>query len=57
MILMFGYRLFQGGMGANVLVGIQVPTNDLDEFRNLANNLGYEYEVETDNEAYQLLMR
>ncbi|XP_076884156.1 threonine dehydratase 1 biosynthetic, chloroplastic-like, partial [Bidens hawaiensis] len=47
----------QGGMGANVLVGIQVSSNDLDKFRYHANNLGYEYEVEIDNEVFQLLMR
>lgn len=44
-------------MGANVLVGIQVSSNELDEFRYQANNLGYEYDLETDNEAFQLLMR
>ncbi|KAJ0959655.1 putative threonine ammonia-lyase [Helianthus annuus] len=42
-ISLFHYR----GMGANVLVGIQVPSNELDEFRYHANDLGYEYELET----------
>ncbi|XP_076924485.1 threonine dehydratase 1 biosynthetic, chloroplastic-like [Bidens hawaiensis] len=55
-ISLFHYHA-QGGIGANVLVGIQVSSNDLDEFRYHANNLGYQYEVETDNEAFQLLMR
>ncbi|XP_076938826.1 threonine dehydratase 1 biosynthetic, chloroplastic-like [Bidens hawaiensis] len=55
-ISLFHYRA-QGEMGANVLVGIQVPSNELDEFRYHAKNLGYEYAVETHNEAFQLLMR
>lgn len=48
---------FQGEIGANVLVGIQVRDSEMDEFRDRANDLGYEYEVETRNEAFQLLMR
>ncbi|CAH1452097.1 unnamed protein product [Lactuca virosa] len=55
-ISLFHYRA-QGEMGANVLVGIQVCSSELNEFRGVANELGYEYEIETDNEAFQLLMR
>ncbi|KAJ9555082.1 hypothetical protein OSB04_009696 [Centaurea solstitialis] len=55
-ISLFHYRA-QGEAGANVLVGIQVPQSEYCEFRERANNLGYEYEMETDNEAFQLLMR
>ncbi|KAL8245215.1 hypothetical protein R6Q59_011473 [Mikania micrantha] len=55
-ISLFHYRA-QGETGANVLVGIQVLPNELDEFRHHANKLGYEYELETDNEAFRLLMR
>ncbi|XP_071709716.1 threonine dehydratase 1 biosynthetic, chloroplastic-like [Rutidosis leptorrhynchoides] len=55
-ISLFHYRA-QGEAGANVLVGVQVSSSDLNEFRYHANNLGYEYELETDNEAFQLLMR
>ncbi|GKB08726.1 threonine dehydratase biosynthetic, chloroplastic-like protein [Tanacetum coccineum] len=55
-ISLFHYRA-QGEMGANVLVGIQVSSSELDEFRYHATCLGYEYELETDNEAFQLLMR
>ncbi|XP_071697615.1 threonine dehydratase 1 biosynthetic, chloroplastic-like [Rutidosis leptorrhynchoides] len=55
-ISLFHYRA-QGEAGANVLVGIQVPSSELNEFKYHANNLGYEYELETDNEAFQLLMR
>ncbi|XP_077215022.1 threonine dehydratase 1 biosynthetic, chloroplastic-like [Tasmannia lanceolata] len=54
-ISLFHYRA-QGDIGANVLVGIQVPSSDMDEFKDLANNLGYEYALEMDNEAYRLLM-
>ncbi|KAL8216961.1 hypothetical protein R6Q57_023798 [Mikania cordata] len=55
-ISLFHYRA-QGETGANVLVGIQVLPNELDEFRHHASKLGYEYELETDNEAFRLLMR
>ncbi|XP_024986898.1 threonine dehydratase biosynthetic, chloroplastic-like [Cynara cardunculus var. scolymus] len=55
-ISLFHYRA-QGEAGANVLVGIQIPSTEYCEFRERANDLGYEYEMETDNEAFQLLMR
>ncbi|KAL0336947.1 UNVERIFIED_CONTAM: Threonine dehydratase 1 biosynthetic, chloroplastic [Sesamum calycinum] len=55
-ISLFHYR-GQGETGANVLVGIQVAQHEMDEFRDRANSLGYEYELETRNEAFQLLMR
>ncbi|CAI9762107.1 unnamed protein product [Fraxinus pennsylvanica] len=55
-ISLFHYR-GQGETGANMLVGIQVARTEMDEFRNRANSLGYEYELESDNEAFQLLMR
>ncbi|CAI9778961.1 unnamed protein product [Fraxinus pennsylvanica] len=55
-ISLFHYR-GQGETGANVLVGILVARTDMDEFRDRANSLGYEYELESDNEAFQLLMR
>lgn len=46
----------KGEAGANVLVGIQVPPEDVDEFRNRADNLGYEYMSEVNNEIYRLLL-
>ncbi|GJT55113.1 threonine dehydratase biosynthetic, chloroplastic-like protein [Tanacetum coccineum] len=55
-ISLFHYRS-QGETGANVLIGIQVPSNELNEFRCSANDLGYDYEIESDNEGFQLLMR
>ncbi|KAG5583041.1 hypothetical protein H5410_053668 [Solanum commersonii] len=54
-ISLFHYRA-QGDTGANVLVGIQVPQDEVVEFEGQANNLGYEYAVESLNEAYQLIM-
>ncbi|CAL4935570.1 unnamed protein product [Urochloa decumbens] len=55
-ISLFHYRA-QGEAGANVLVGIQVPWTDFDEFKNRADNLGYEYMSEHNNEIYRLLLR
>nr|GEU59750.1 threonine dehydratase biosynthetic, chloroplastic-like [Tanacetum cinerariifolium] len=55
-ISLFHYRS-QGETGANVLIGIQVSSNELNEFRCSANDLGYDYEIESDNEGFQLLMR
>ncbi|KAF8733717.1 hypothetical protein HU200_014563 [Digitaria exilis] len=55
-ISLFHYRA-QGEAGANVLVGIQVPPKDFDEFRSRAENLGYEYMSEHNNEIYRLLLR
>ncbi|XP_047332399.1 threonine dehydratase 1 biosynthetic, chloroplastic-like [Impatiens glandulifera] len=55
-ISLFHYR-GQGDTGANVLVGIQVPVSEMTEFRDLANDLGYEYNIESDNEAFKLLMQ
>ncbi|KAG6489643.1 hypothetical protein ZIOFF_050919 [Zingiber officinale] len=55
-ISLFHYRA-QGAAGANVLVGIQVPGNDMQEFKDRAHALGYEYTYETTNESYRLLMQ
>nr|AEQ28336.1 threonine deaminase [Lemna minor] len=54
-ISLFHYRS-QGEAGANVLVGIQVPGGEMDEFRAIATNLDYDYALEMSNKAYQLLM-
>lgn len=54
-ISLFHYRA-QGEMGANVLVGIQVPEKDEEEFAARVSKLGYEYEDERKNEAFMLLM-
>ncbi|KAK9723949.1 hypothetical protein RND81_05G036400 [Saponaria officinalis] len=54
-ISLFHYRA-QGEAGANVLVGIQVPSTEIDEFQKLANNLGFIYAIEDNSEAYEILM-
>ncbi|XP_044502363.1 threonine dehydratase biosynthetic, chloroplastic [Mangifera indica] len=54
-ISLFHYRS-QGETGANVLVGIQVLENDMEEFQNRANSLGYDYVVVTNDDHFQLLM-
>lgn len=55
-ITLFHYRS-QGEMGANVLVGMQVPEQDEKKFNDCANLLGYDYQDERTNVAFQLLMR
>ncbi|THG10717.1 hypothetical protein TEA_025086 [Camellia sinensis var. sinensis] len=54
-ISLFHYR-GQGETGANVLVGIQVAQSEMEEFRDRATGLGYDYMVENTNEAFQLLI-
>ncbi|KAI4345778.1 hypothetical protein L6164_012874 [Bauhinia variegata] len=45
----------QGETEANVLVGMQIPGDEMDEFHDHVNKLGYDYRVET-NEDLQLLL-
>ncbi|KAI4348971.1 hypothetical protein L6164_009630 [Bauhinia variegata] len=54
-VSLFHYR-GQGESGANVLVGIQVPASEMDEFRDRADHLGYEYTVVNNDAYFQLLM-
>ncbi len=44
-------------MGANVLVALQVTKEDELEFVARADALGYEYQNECNNEAFQLILR
>ncbi|KAE9613267.1 putative threonine ammonia-lyase [Lupinus albus] len=53
-ITLFHYR-GQGGIGANVLVGIHVPENEMDEFCERANKLGYDYTMVNNDHVLQLL--
>lgn len=55
-ITLFHYRS-QGEMGANVLVGMQVPEQDKNEFKECARRLGYDYQDECTNMAFQVIMR
>ncbi|XWS59574.1 hypothetical protein CRYUN_Cryun08bG0133800 [Craigia yunnanensis] len=54
-ISLFHYR-GQGATGANVLVGIQVAKNEMEEFLNRADSLGYDYVLVTNDNNFQLLM-
>ncbi|KAK4345628.1 hypothetical protein RND71_035804 [Anisodus tanguticus] len=55
-ISLIHYRA-QGQIGANVLVGIQVPQDEFDEFHGRAGTLGYEHVVESLNDAFKLIMQ
>ncbi len=54
-ISLFHYRNHGSAYG-RVLVGIQVPDMQLDEFQNFLDNLGYQYWNENDNLAYKLFL-
>ncbi len=55
-ISLFHYRNHGSDFG-RVLVGIQVPPQERDNFRAFLNKLGYEYKDETNNPAYQRFLR
>ncbi|CAH8339179.1 unnamed protein product [Eruca vesicaria subsp. sativa] len=55
-ISLFHYRA-EGAAGANVLVGIQVPEHEMEEFRNRAQVLGYEYVLVSEDINFKLLMQ
>nr|XP_023876198.1 threonine dehydratase biosynthetic, chloroplastic-like isoform X1 [Quercus suber] len=44
----------QGESGGNVLMGLQVVSSEMDEFKALADTLGCDYAFETSNKALQL---
>ncbi|WP_338845875.1 threonine ammonia-lyase, biosynthetic [Massilia sp. W12] len=54
-ISLFHYRN-QGGDVGRVLVGIQVPKEEMDAFRCFLNTLGYRYWDESGNPAYRLFL-
>lgn len=54
-ISLFHYR-GEGETGANVLVGVQIESSEMDEFHDRANKLGYDYVVVTYDNDFQLLM-
>ncbi len=51
-ISLFHYRNHGAAFG-RVLAGIQVPDNELENFHNFLDELGYNYWDETDNPAYK----
>lgn len=54
-ISLFHYRNHAAAYG-RVLVGIQVPDEQFNEFQLFLNNLGYPYWEENDNPAYRLFL-
>ena len=54
-ISLFHYRNHGADFG-RVLVGMQVPPNEQDEYLTFLHNLGYPYWDETNNPAYQLFL-
>jgi threonine dehydratase len=55
-ISLFHYRN-QGADHGHILVGIQVPAQDDAAFRRFLDDLGYSWEEQTGNPAYQLFLR
>jgi threonine dehydratase len=55
-ITLFHYRN-AGGAVAKVLVGVQVPREQRDEFAAALATVGYDFADETDNAAFQLFQR
>ena len=55
-ISLFHYRNHGSDFG-RVLVGIQVPETERQELDQLLEKLGYDYQEETDNPAYQHFLR
>lgn len=55
-ISLFHYRNHGADYGS-VLVGIQVPPNEMGDFRRFLARLGYPYADETRNPAYRLFLR
>ncbi|PSB92335.1 threonine ammonia-lyase, biosynthetic [Candidatus Pandoraea novymonadis] len=54
-ISLFHYRN-QGADYGQILIGIQVPADEMSAFRNFLATLGYHYKDETDNPAYRLFL-
>lgn len=54
-ISLFHYRN-QGGDVGRILVGLQVPTAEMDEFRQFLATLGYRYWDESANPVYKLFL-
>jgi len=55
-ISLFHYRNL-GGDTAQVLMGMQVPSEDYQEFKEFLNKVGYPFHYETDNPAYRLFLK
>ena len=53
---LFYYRNHGADIG-QVLVGMQVPDDDMDEFNEFLHNLGYFYHEESENDFYVQFLR
>jgi len=54
-ISIFHYRNHGADVG-RIVVGVQVPDGDVDEWKQFLDGLGYQYVDETENPAYQLFL-
>ncbi len=54
-ISLFHYRS-QGGDVGKILIGLQVPKNEMKTFRTFLDGLGYRYWNESDNPVYKLFL-
>jgi threonine dehydratase len=54
-ISLFHYRN-QGGDVGRILVGLQVPQEEMDQFRQFLTTLGYRFWDETNNPVYKLFL-
>jgi len=55
-ISLFHYRNHGAAYG-RVLVGMQVPAEDMSKFQQFLDDVGYRYWCETDNPAYELFLK
>lgn len=55
-VSLFHYRNHGADIG-RVLVGMQVPDNEMDEFEEFLDNLGYIYHEESENDVYAQFLR
>jgi threonine dehydratase len=54
-ISLFHYRNHGADFG-RILVGMQVPPSEINDFTDFLNSLGYPYWDETQNPAYKLFL-
>ncbi len=54
-ISMFHYRA-QGGDFGRILMGFEIPDEDIKKFKKFLDTLGYHYIEDSDNEAYKLFL-
>jgi threonine dehydratase len=56
LVSLFHYRNYGGDVG-KVMVGIQVPSETLDEFAKFLGELKYPFVEETSNSIYQTFLK